>query len=298
MGIAKVAPAGRVDPAPAVPLETAPSAESDEVIELDPAAIAAIAPVAGSKASMATLSQACMPGVSEVVLASAEDFRADPQLWVESRSDAPRRLLRDVRSIAISDPQVVTMFEPDMLKDMEPGTRHAIGIGIGRAARTCVRVDPEIMDIVERTVLDTKDNSFVEGYLLEVSRSVRVSDSIDVESPEGVAVREVATQERPRPVRQTARLNAPEPQQTQRESAPRRAIDVLAASETILGVDTDDGSNVDIPGVEIAGVVAPSEVKLEVEDGAVRLDLPFIEEFEQDEVVSVRAVSSVSPTQP
>lgn len=270
MGIAKVAPTDAVD-TPATAVEGAGDG-TDAVIELDAGVIAA---VAGSKADLATLSQACMPDLPQVVLASAADFRADPGLWIESRSDAPRRLHRDMRSIALSDPQLVTLLEADLLGDMEAETRKAVGVGVGRAARTCNRMDPDIMDLVEKSVMDTKDNAFVEGYLLEVSRTSSRSDSLSVEQPRTVAV--AATADFSAPERRSVRLSSDD------------ALSISSASDASRSL-----ANVQT----VASVNSPGDVRVEIEEGTVRLDIPFLDEFDGSETVTVRNVAPVSPTRP
>ena len=240
MGIARVSPTGDVETPMSVPT-------SDGVIELDASTISAIEPLLSDKASAVTTAQACMPSIPDVVVASASDFRADPSAWIASRSDSPRRLLRDVRSIAISDPQIVDLIDDSLLSSMEPGTRHAVGVGVGRAARTCVRTDPEIFEFVENAVLDTKDNSLVEGYLLEVSRSVDISSGAEIETPRQVA----SVQAAPRaddPVTRPQSFTA----ESERPAAGQDLADRTVTALAVVKSDDDEAS-----GTASSSAVAP-----------------------------------------
>ena len=324
MGIARVSPSGDIEAAPmSVPT-------SDGVIELDANTISAIEPLLSDKASTSTISQACMPSVPDVVVASASDFRADPSAWIANRSDSPRRLLRDVRSIAISDPQIVDLIDNSLLSTMEPGTRHAIGVGVGRAARTCVRTDPEIFEFVENSVLDTKDNSLVEGYLLEVSRSLDISSGPDIETPSPVASVEAAPRADEPTVRSRSVVaDASSPANT---GAAERTIAALAvvksednasaseASAVASEVTAEPVGAVEVPEIAVTSsegdleiaVIAPTllaiddgdgsddpvEASEEVDGAVARLDVPFTEEVEGGDGLVVRPTSSVSPTRP
>ena len=288
MGIATTAPADARETslAPARPVPSDPVIE-DSVIELDEAAIGVPAEMEEAAAEVAG---ACMDDLPQVVLASAADFRADPAAWIADRAETPRRLLRDVRSITLSDPTVVSFLDVDLLDGMEPNTRNAIGIGVGRAARTCGKTDPESYASIETRVLGTEDNSFVEGYLLEVSRAV-LSDS---ETEIGATRRVPAVAAAPAV---TPRVTTPAPvvlrslegsRRIVRESEARKRLRARATSRDVETPATATVAAVRVPKVEVL---------TRIRGGTVELTVPFLPEFGSREVTT-RNVSSVSPTLP
>ena len=281
----------------------APATPADELRGAgDPEAPPVLRSIVEDAEQIAGRRQACMEDAPQIILASLDNFRSDPRQWVESRAETPRQLLRDMRSITLSDPEVVNMIDANLLGGMRPTVKNALGIGVGRAARNCVQTDPGIQKFVEAAVFETNDNSYVEGYLLEVSRS-----------PEPVRGLEVSTPRRITP--QALEIARIEPTERAAPPVARLGNSFDSRLERLgrlrLATADDAGTGLGIP--QLGGsptLTAPSLMpRIAVQspfqaarngggaNGPVSLNIPFAGET-GDRTIRVRGIASVSPTLP